>query len=263
MSKQPIKFDADASRRVDRIYQNPDIIAQRKFTLGHLDLNKGDHVLDIGCGPGLLALDMAEAVGPQGSVTGVDPSSDMRAIAKTRCDKVGNITIMDGDAVALPCEDVSLDAVIATQVYEFVPDIEAALTEANRVLKPGGRIAVLDTDWDTALIRTNNRDRMHAVFQSRRDYFVHPDLPTLLPGLLKKAGLALTYAGGTPIVNTSMAHGTYSEEVLRSTAKFAVKRKDLTPEMADAWLAEQDAFDAAGEFFFSVTRFLFIAEKPG
>jgi len=262
MNKAPMTFGAEASQRVDRIYQNPDIVAQRQFTLDHLKLKKGDHVIDIGCGPGLLAMDMAEIVGPTGRVIGVDPSEDMCAIAADRCKDVGSITIKDGDANTLPCETSSLDAAIATQVYEFVPEIDAALTEAYRALKPGGQLAIIDTDWDSVVMRTDDRDRMHKVLEGRRDHFVHPDLPGRLPSLLSKAGFDLAYSGGTPIVNTSMAQGTYSAEIIRSSAKQAAKREGLSPEIAEAWLKELEGFEARGEFFFSITRFLFIAQKP-
>ena len=62
MHTAPRAFDAAASERVDRIYQNQDIVTQRRIMLKRLALKQGDHVLDIGCGPGLLALDMANSL---------------------------------------------------------------------------------------------------------------------------------------------------------------------------------------------------------
>lgn len=254
-------FDAKASERVNRIYQNPDIVEQRRVTLERLALKAGDHVLDIGCGPGLLAMDMAERVGPSGHVLGIDPSADMRVIAENRCTGTAWITIQDGDAIDLPCGDGSMDVVIATQVYEFVPDIEKALSEAHRVLKPGGKLAIIDTDWDSTVVRTEDPDRMRAVLESQKDHFVHRDLPGRLAGLLRRAGFTLSYAGGIPIVNTAMEPGTYSEDVLRGLAKRAAKRDDLPSGTAEAWLAELESLNEAGEYFFSLTRFFFVAVK--
>jgi arsenite methyltransferase len=55
----------------------------------------------------------------------------------------------EGDALAMPFPDASFDAAASTQVYEYVEDMAAALAEARRVLRPGGRLLVLDTDWDS------------------------------------------------------------------------------------------------------------------
>ncbi len=262
MSQKPISFDGETSKRVDRIYQTPEIIAQRAFTLDHLALQSGEHVLDIGCGPGLLAQDMAERVGETGRVVALDPSTDMRTITENRCGDLLWVEVVDGDANALPGDDGSFDAVVATQVYEFVPEIGEALVEAHRVLKPGGRLAVIDTDWDSTVMRTSDRDRMHRIMEARRKHFVHPDLPARLPSLMSKAGFTLTYTGGIPVVNTALTPGSYGDEVLRSTAKLAVKQGLVSAETADDWVAELEAFDQDGEFFFSITRFFFLAEKP-
>ena len=94
--------------------------------------------MDIGAGPGLLTLEMATEVGSEGTVIALDPSQSMRAIAEHRCRNCPWVSVVDGDATALPAEDASLDALVATQVYEYVPDMPKALREAFRVLKPGG-----------------------------------------------------------------------------------------------------------------------------
>ena len=262
MSKKPISFDGEAAKRVDRIYQTPEVIAQRDFTLDHLALKPGNRVLDVGCGPGLLALQMADIVGPEGAVVGLDPSGDMRAIAENRCKEKSWVSIVDGDAIALPGDDGSFDAIVSTQVYEFVPDIEKALGEAQRILKPGGRLAIIDTDWDSAVVRTTDRARLHTIMEARRNHFVHSDLPARLPALLSKAGFTLDVASGIPVINTTMSAGSYSDEVLRSTAKLAVKEDLISRQDAEAWVAELEAFEEQGDFFFSVTRFLFVASKP-
>jgi len=230
--------------------------------LKRLAIKRGDHILDIGCGPGLLALDIANSISPVGAIIGVDPSAEMRALAKKRCRGVASINIVDGDAVKLPCDTSSLDIAIATQVYEYVAEIENALLEAYRVLKPGGRIAIIDTDWDSVVMHTFNRKRMHAVMEIHRDHFVHPDLPGKLPSLLVKTGFSLTYAGTIPIINMSLSPENFCGDVLRGLAKRAQKNNHLGPVIADAWLEELETLDKAGEFFFSVTRFFFIAAKP-
>ena len=67
---------------------------------------------------------------------------------------------VQGDAQDLPFEDGTFDAIAAAQLFCFLGDVERALLEAYRVLKPGGRIVILDTDWDTLIWRNNIPDLM-------------------------------------------------------------------------------------------------------
>lgn len=80
-----IDFDAEAARRVERAYLTPDIVAQRHEVLRELDPQPGETVLDIGVGPGLLAKDLAEAVGSNGRMTGIDASAPMVEMSRQRC----------------------------------------------------------------------------------------------------------------------------------------------------------------------------------
>ncbi len=79
-----LQFDEDASRRVERIYTTPDVIEQRQTILRALALQPGERAIDIGSGPGLLAREMAVAVGTSGRICGVDVSESMLALARAR-----------------------------------------------------------------------------------------------------------------------------------------------------------------------------------
>ncbi len=79
-----LEFDEDAARRVEAAYTTPDIVGQRVSVMSTLALQPGEHVLDVGVGPGFLAVEMAEVVGAGGRVCGIDVSDDMLAVAATR-----------------------------------------------------------------------------------------------------------------------------------------------------------------------------------
>ncbi len=99
----------------------------------------GQKVLDVASGTGVLACAAAERVGPGGSVVGLDPNEEMRAVARR---KNSFIEWRDGRAEALPFQDESFDAVVSQFGFMFFEDQPGALREMMRVLRPGGRLAV-------------------------------------------------------------------------------------------------------------------------
>jgi len=104
----------------------------------------GDAVIDIGCGPGFLCEQMADAVGNTGRVLGIDISEDLLAVARARNTREW-LTYEPSDAAALGAPDRSFDVTVSIQVHEY-PD--QAIAEMFRVLKPGGRALIMNTDWD-------------------------------------------------------------------------------------------------------------------
>jgi SAM-dependent methyltransferase len=107
-------------------------------------VGRGDRVLDVACGTGVLARDAAVRVGPAGSVAGVDPGHGMLAVAK---ELAPGIAWRECAAESLPYSDGSFDAVVSQFGLMFFSDRSQALREMVRVLKPGGRLAV--AVWDS------------------------------------------------------------------------------------------------------------------
>lgn len=93
-----LKFDAETAQILETAYQGADITRRRRAIFDDVAPIGGEHVLDLGCGNGLLTLELARAVGPAGQVVGLDPSPDMRALAEKRCLELTNVTIRDGAA---------------------------------------------------------------------------------------------------------------------------------------------------------------------
>lgn len=112
--------------------------------VGHLELAPGASVLDIGCGAGASALPAAELVGRNGSVIGVDLSSELLALAGKRADarRLSNVVFRNEDMTDLSYPAGSFDAVVSGFSIFFVEDIEGLVGELWRMVKPGGKLAI-------------------------------------------------------------------------------------------------------------------------
>jgi demethylmenaquinone methyltransferase/2-methoxy-6-polyprenyl-1,4-benzoquinol methylase len=129
--------DYDRIERVMALGSGP---MYRRRALVRAGLASGMRVLDIGVGTGLLARQAAHLVGASGSVTGIDPSSGMLRSAKVPT----RVELLIGSAEAIPVSAETADFLCMGYALRHVTDISAALREFLRVLKPGGRICLLE-----------------------------------------------------------------------------------------------------------------------
>jgi arsenite methyltransferase len=258
-------FDDTASRKLEAVYQTPDVIAQRHRTLTALEAREGEHILDVGAGPGLLIADMAAVVGPGGHVTGLEISDSMLAVAHRRFASsaiADRVTLVKGDAAALPFPDASFDAATSTQVYEYVPDVDQALAELYRVLRPGGRALILDTDWASIVWNTTDQPRMDRVLAAWVERFADPHLPRSLSRSLRDAGFRIHRRDVLALLNPEHDPNTYSVTNASIMADFVTGRHDLTPDEVQAWQRDLAQLGDEGRYFFSLNRYLFLADKP-
>jgi SAM-dependent methyltransferase len=254
-------FDEAASRRIEATYSTPDVIEQRRIIRAALGLEPGQDVLDIGSGPGFLACEMAEAVGPGGSVRGIDSSDAMLSVARQRRPTTGSAPVEfgPGQATELPFPDGAFDVVTSTQVYEYVHDIPAALAEARRVLRPGGRLLVLDTDWDTIAWRSSDADRMRKILAAWDEHLADPYLPRRLTSLLTRTGFTVTQRSAIPLFNAGYDTDTFSAGLIGFIAAFVPGRAGVTAADVNAWA--EDLTRLGADYFFSLNRYLFLAVR--
>ncbi len=259
--KASAKYDDKQSLITERIYRSPEIARQRLWTLERLSLAAGEHVLDVGCGPGFLVRDMAMTVGSGGRVVGVDASESMLALAGKRCDGFAQVQLSLGRAEALEAEEGAFDALACTQVLLYVEDVVRALEEMHRVLKPGGRIAIIETDWRGAVIGGSDPLMNRRMLDSWDRSVANPNLPTKLQPLLRRLGFTAMTVEAIPLLRTSYTPDNYAVGMLESLAAFAKKLGVVGAGEADGWLEDLRTLGSAGEFFFCVNRFLFTAVK--
>lgn len=106
----------------------------------HADLHRGERVLDVACGTGIVARLAAERVGPSGSVTGVDANPGMLHVAEEVVTPDTTVRWRQAAAETLPLPDEAVDVALCQMSLQFFDDRAAALHEMHRVLVPGGRV---------------------------------------------------------------------------------------------------------------------------
>jgi ubiquinone/menaquinone biosynthesis C-methylase UbiE len=143
---------ADAYARLVRSRADP------SFTrfIDALHLTSADHVLDVGCGTGLLSLSLA---GIAAHVTGVDLTPEMLEQARVLQAelKIGNVRWLQGDVLSLPFADETFSTVVTKATFHHLTDPAAVLSEMIRVCAPAGRIAVSDLTPDAAKVESFDR----------------------------------------------------------------------------------------------------------
>ena len=147
-SKDEIKAYYDKIARVYDLLAEHTEQPMREKGLARLGTRSGESILEIGFGTGHCLVELAEAVGPQGKVHGLDLSDAMLSLARELLKKKGlaeRVELHRGDAAHMPYPDHSLDGIFASFTLELfdTPEIPDVLAEIKRILKPGGRLAVV------------------------------------------------------------------------------------------------------------------------
>ncbi len=127
---------------------------EARALIADLKLRRGSRGLDVGCGVGLYTLWLAETVGPRGHVVGIEPTAERAAAARElagrRLDS-GRLEFREGDGTALDMKDQSLDWLWCGDVLHHILDTEAALAEFRRVVRPGGRVIIKESQVLSAM----------------------------------------------------------------------------------------------------------------
>src|SRR5262245_45591189 len=163
---RPVNFDLALAKQVEAGYATPDVAATRIAALRAAGPRTQETALDIGCGPGYLTRELAVAVGPRGRVVAVDVSEPMLDLARKRCEGLDQVRFESADALKLPVKDGAADLACVLQVYCYVTELDQALIELHRALRPGGRVIILDTDFSGIVWESRNRERMQKVLRA-------------------------------------------------------------------------------------------------
>ncbi len=256
-----LAFDRETAQRLEALYGSADVLRRRRLVRRALGPVPGDRIVDVGCGPGYYLDEIAVQVGPGGRVVGVEPSGTMRDAAAVRTARHGNVTLLDGDATAIPIDDGWADRALAVQVLEYVDDTSAAVAELARIIRPGGTVVVWDIDWATLSWHSADPGRMDRVLAAWDNHLAHPSLPRTLAPSMARAGFEHVRAEAYAFLNRDVGPNSYSGLVLPLIADY-VRNTTLVPgDEVTAWHAEQESLSAGGEYYCSLIQYCFTATR--
>jgi ubiquinone/menaquinone biosynthesis C-methylase UbiE len=167
-------------------------IKERSFVL--LGVRPGMRLLEIGCGPGTVTVDLGRRVGDEGEVVGIDLDSEMIARAEQHSAEAGlgaRVRHHQADAAALPFSDNSFDGCRAERVFLHLREPLRALENMVRVTKPGGWVVVAETDFASLSFDTSETETERCLVRVRGERLFHNGFAgRQLYRLFQEAGLA-------------------------------------------------------------------------
>lgn len=252
---------ARAAKMLDQIGGDQHMRRVRSRLLDLLDPRPGESVLDVGCGAGDDVFVLADLVGPSGRAVGVDSSRTMVDEARRRAAETGieGIEFVQSDASALDLPDAAFDAVRSDRLFQYLLEPQAVLGEMCRVVRPGGRVAIAESDWETAVFDAPDdvTARINAAWAASRP---NGRAGQQLFRLCKTAGLVDVSVEGIVQVKTELDE--LYREVLQGLAKTAVDAQAATPEEASRWLATLELAADRGVFLRAFTTFVVVGRVP-
>jgi len=224
----------------------------KRRALSLLRLEPSQFALDLGCGCGDDLREMANLVAPSGLAIGMDRSAALIEEARRRHAMCGlPLKFEEGDAAHLPWSDGFFHACYADRVLQHLNNPDRALRELHRVLKPGGRIVVVERDWEMVRLDAKDATTTNTILQRARTGIVNGWIGQQLSEKLRNAGFTAIEVYPHRIgIETFVTADALLD--LQSVLDHAVAERLVQRRSAELWIAELLDRDRAGKFFASI-----------
>ena len=255
-----MKFEGNASLLQQKMAGSSAGVARRLAVMNALSLQTGDTVLDVGCGAGHLVEDIGLAVGSGGKAFGLDPSETQLESARVRCDALRNVEFLCGMANNIGLANESCDAIASIQTLDYIDDVDAALAEVARLLKPKSNFVNVSVLWDNFKFHGADEKLNDLIHETFKAHCYHQMLPMELSGRMAKHGIGNIRTESLAFVMTQRhenSPATYAEMVL---ANFAISQ-GVEEEKVQQWRSQLEQAEAEGRFGFTSFPVLTMGNK--
>lgn len=253
---------AELVRVLDELTALDFIRAYKQRTFERLDVQPGASILDLGCGNGDDARELARLVGPSGRVVGIDRSETVIAQARERV--LGTtlpVEFQVADAYMLPFRDAAFDRCRADRVFHHLEHPRQAFSELLRVTRPGGRVLLMDPDFETAIVDAPDDTHTRRLLNFFCDGYQDGWMGRRLPGLFWRAGLSEIAVEPVTVLLTDLSQAN-AVLALEDTVTRAGTEGVVPAAEGRAWLDRLGAESDAGRFFAAVSGFIVTGRKP-
>lgn len=254
-----VTIERERFERYDQMFRlDP---ARAATLLAPVGVEAGHVVVDLGCGPGYVAAELAKLVGPDGLVHAVDVNADFvrrtQEVAR-EAGVAGRVVAHHVAAGPLPLHAATADRAYAKNVLEYVPDLAETLGELLRVLRPGGRLCASDSDWGFVVVEPLHPDEVRELFDAAAPAFREPYVGRKLRAAMLEVGFVDVGVDVRAVVDTQGWLRGVLENMLGYAGRFGT--------MGDARAGEVrsriDEALASGDYMMVLPQFTVTGTRP-
>ncbi|RLT33543.1 MAG: methyltransferase domain-containing protein [Chloroflexi bacterium] len=224
-----------------------------------LSPQSGARLLDFGCGTGVIARRLAPLVGETGEVVGADISRVMLDFARS-CGGPAHLRYEQSDGAPLPFPDDSFDGAAMARTLMHVDNPHETLVELRRVVRPGGRLAILECDWGTVALDHSDRALTRRILDWRTDTV---DGNNWMGRQVVARCLAAGWASADAHVLVTVGRDATTTHFgsIRRAGDLARQNGVITQSEYDSWVGELDSRLTAGLFFASINEYIVVVRR--
>jgi arsenite methyltransferase len=243
--------------------RSPTAVAKRSRVMDLLQPAAGERILDIGCGGGAFCREIAPLVAPGGSVVGIDiaPAAVDVASRLAAWDDRSVLTFAAADAHLLPFADASFDAAACISVLGFCENPGQVLAEARRVLRPGGRFLVVNSDEDTRVYNGRDRELGRRMARAIADRALDPWLGRRIAPMLTAARFHLERETVLVDLEREFVPGASGYALAHFVRDHLLQTAGVPEADYERWLADLGLCVMDGSYCYSVVTYACLATR--
>jgi ubiquinone/menaquinone biosynthesis C-methylase UbiE len=229
-----VNIDSQRLATYDHMFQ---WTPKHMFLIQDLRLDEYECAIDYGCGPGWVSLELAKRMGKGSCVVACDINQEFLLLGEKHAADMGLEDRIQWSRVSddrVPIPDNSADLVLCKNVLEYVDSADEMLTEFLRVLKPGGTLRILESDWDLLVVEPLGSKRLSEMLQYAKHAFNDPQIGRNLYGSARRVGYTNINVEMVPVVDTA---GFLVKLTLKNMIKYAIDG-GYSPEKGKQFLAD-------------------------